>query len=472
MSGTNNPSALVPLANSNLIDGLIYGRKWAEATINYGFSNDRTDYGAYQAAPGTPLELSTFSSVTAGAMNAARFAMEGSTWAGARGFGIEGFTNVNIQEKIAPSTGVFDAHVRYGQTIMDNPGTYGYANLPGTGPEIRAGDVWLANGKYGDVRAGTQSWYNVLHETGHSMGLKHPFETYAAPNPAGHPKLNPTYDSMEYTVMSYNSYAGENASSLGGNATYDYAQSYMMLDIRAFQQMYGADFTTNAQNTTYIWQPNDGNTYIDNGAGIQVGIDAAASKIFATIWDGGGVDTYDLSRYSTNLVIDLRPGNGSSFAQNQKAILNDGTFTDIFAQYNVYNALQFNNDPRSLIERAYGGSGNDDFIGNQAANAFRGNAGVDFFNGLGGNDIYTGGAGADRFVFKNSGDGRDTITDFDDAGGDLIYLAGSTTLTNFSSVSSRLFQVGANVELRDTDGDVLVINNITKAALGADDFSF
>lgn len=260
--------------------------------------------------------------------------------------------------------------------------------------------------------------------------------------------------------------------SLGGNATYDYAQSYMMLDIRAFQQMYGADFTTNAQNTTYIWQPNDGNTYIDNGAGIQVGIDAAASKIFATIWDGGGVDTYDLSRYSTNLVIDLRPGNGSSFAQNQKAILNDGTFTDIFAQYNVYNALQFNNDPRSLIERAYGGSGNDDFIGNQAANAFRGNAGVDFFNGLGGNDIYTGGAGADRFVFKNSGDGRDTITDFDDAGGDLIYLAGSTTLTNFSSVSSRLFQVGANVELRDTDGDVLVINNITKAALGADDFSF
>lgn len=472
MSGTNNPTALVPLANSNLIDGLIYGRKWSEATVNYGFSNDRTDYGAYQSAPGTPLELTSFSQVTAGTMTAARFAMEGSVWAGARGFGIEGFTNVTIQEKTAPASGVFDAHVRYGQTIMTNPGFYGYASLPGTGPEIRAGDVWLNTGKYIDVRAGTQAWYNVLHETGHSMGLKHPFESYPAPHPAGHPKLDATYDAMEYTVMSYNSYSGENSSSLGGNGTFDYAQSYMMLDIRALQQMYGADFTTNSQNTTYIWQPNDGNTYVDNGAGIQVGIDAGGSKIFATIWDGGGVDTYDLSRYSTNLVIDLRPGGGSSFAQNQKAVLDVGIFSDIYARYNIYNALQYNNDPQSLIERAYGGSGSDNFIGNQAANAFRGYGGVDYFNGLGGNDVYTGGAGADQYIFIGAADGRDTVMDFDDAGGDQIYLRGSGTLTNFAAVSTRLVQVGSNVELRDTDGDVLVINNITKAALGADDFFF
>lgn len=472
MSGTNNPTSVVPLANSNLIDGLLYGRKWSEAVINYGFSNDRTDYGAYQPAPNTALELSTFSQVTAGARNAARFAMEGSTWAGSSGFGIEGFTNANIQEKIAPASGVFDAHVRYGQTIMDNPGFYGYATLPGTGPLIRSGDVWLNNGKYGNVGAGNQAWYNVLHETGHSMGLKHPFEAYPAPHPAGHPVLNATYDSMEYTVMSYNSYAGENSASLGGNGIYDYAQSYMMLDIRALQQMYGADFTTNSQNTTYIWQPNDGNTYIDNGSGIQVGIDAAGSKIFATIWDGGGSDTYDLSRYTTNVVIDLRPGNGSSFSQNQKAVLDVGVFSDIYAEYNIYNALQYNNDPRSLIERAYGGSGDDDFIGNQAANAFRGNGGEDYFNGLGGNDVYTGGAGADAFIFNGTGNGRDTIIDFSDAGGDQIYLRGSSTLSNFAAASARLVQVGANVELRDTDGDVLVINNITKAALGADDFLF
>ena len=58
----------------------------------------------------------------------------------------------------------------------------------------------------------------------------------------------------------------------------------MMLDIAAMQQMYGADFTTNAGNTVYSWPPGSGRTLVDG----QVGIDPGGNRIFATVWDGGG----------------------------------------------------------------------------------------------------------------------------------------------------------------------------------------
>ena len=46
--------------------------------------------------------------------------------------------------------------------------------------------------------------------------------------------------------------------------------------------------------------------------------------------------------------------------------LNDRTMN--LALGNVYNAFQYNNDPRSLIENATGGGGNDTIGGNDVAN--------------------------------------------------------------------------------------------------------
>src|SRR5437868_15105271 len=43
---------------------------------------------------------------------------------------------------------------------------------------------------------GQRGYSIVLHETGHAMGLKHPFE--------GTPTIDPAHDSGAYTVMSYN----------------------------------------------------------------------------------------------------------------------------------------------------------------------------------------------------------------------------------------------------------------------------
>src|SRR3546814_8404625 len=137
--------------------------------------------------------------------------------------------------------------------------------------------------------------------------------------------------------------------------------------IRALQHLYGADFTTNNGNTVYSWNPLNGQTLVDGAVAISPG----GNRIFATIWDGGGVDTYDLSAHSTNLNIDLRPGQHSTFSSTQLAHLGGGND----ARGNLFNALQFNGDARSLIENANGGSGNDTIRGNAANNVLAGGAG-------------------------------------------------------------------------------------------------
>ena len=78
----------------------------------------------------------------------------------------------------------------------------------------------------------------------------------------------------------------------------------MMYDIAALQTLYGANYTTNAGDTVYKWNPTTGQKSI-NGVGQGA---PAGNKIFMTIWDGGGHDTYDFSNYTTNLTVDLTPG--------------------------------------------------------------------------------------------------------------------------------------------------------------------
>ena len=100
-------------------------------------------------------------------------------------------------------------------------------------------------------------------------------------------------DSVEFTVMTYRTYIGDD---LNG---YNYEQwgapqTYMMLDIAALQHMYGADFTTNSGNTVYSWNPATAIRWSTASRRSQPG----GNRIFATIWDGGGTDTYDLSAYS------------------------------------------------------------------------------------------------------------------------------------------------------------------------------
>lgn len=228
------------------------------------------------------------------------------------------------------------------------------------------------------------------------------------------------HDDSEFTVMSYRSYVGGPLTGYT-NESYGYPQTYMANDILALQTLYGANFTTHQENTVYSWSPTTGQEFI-NGVGQLApgnGAGGSANRIFETVWDGNGVDTYDLSNYTTAVTINLNPGASSITSAAQLAYLGNGHY----ASGNIYNAYLYNNDARSYIDNAVGGSGNDTLIGNAIANTLTGGAGV---------DTLTGGGGADTFVFRwgdsSAANGQhDRITDFT-PGVDQIDLTGMMRL--------------------------------------------
>jgi serralysin len=307
-----------------------------------------------------------------------------------------------------------------------------------------SGDTWFrnTNGWYDAPVPGNYAFYTFIHEVVHAVGLKHGHEggVFGA--------MSPGRDSMEYSVTTYRSYVGASGLNVE-NEVSGYAQGLMMYDIAALQHMYGADFSTLGGNTTYCWNPATGQTSIDGiGQGAPVG-----NRIFRTIWDGGGIDLYDLSNYTNDVTIDLRPGEWSKTSSSQIAYLGAGHY----ARGTFANALLYEGDTRSMIENAMGGAGNDQITGNAAANLLIGGNGGDRLSGLegsdvlrggNGNDVLTGGAGRDSFVFDtkpNTTANRDRVVDFSVVD-DTIRLENAvfTQLTKTGALSASAFWTGSS----------------------------
>ncbi|GAA4182933.1 M10 family metallopeptidase [Shinella granuli] len=456
MTGTGKITKTVTATGSQFIDSVLSGFAWGGTGVTYAFPTSTASYSYF----GEPNN--NFGSVSALQKNAALFAMEKSFGGSANdGFSVEGFTNLNFA---AGSPGT--ATLRFAQSDDARPTAHAY--YPSTSPT--GGDIWFSTENAGTIndyrvpKAGNYAWHTLIHELGHALGLKHAHEsnTFGA--------IQSEWNSPEYSVMTYNSFVGDNA------AGYKYEefgapQTFMMADIYALQYMYGADYSTNKGSTVYKWKPGTGDTFV-NG---KLAIDAGGNRIFATVWDGGGNDTYDLSAYKTGIEIDLRPGAYSMFSKTQLAFLGGGP-NDGYARGNIFNALLFNGDLRSLIENAKGGSGNDTILGNQGKNhlignggndILRGAAGNDKLNGGTGNDMLTGGKGSDVFIFKK-GYGRDTITDFTNNVDDIDLRS-----YNFSSVSKVLAkaeQVGSDVHIELGGNDLLILKRFNLSNLDKGDF--
>ena len=422
-------------ASGQDIDGLLSGWKWS-GTVTYSFPDTASDY---PAGYGYGEPTNGFAPVSAMQQQAVHAIMAQ----------VASFTNLTIQ-----FAGTNGADIRIAQSNEANPTAYAY--YPGSN---EGGDVWFGTQyNYRSPALGSYEYLTHIHELGHALGLKHSHEVGGVANAA----VPAAHDALEYTVMSYHSYVGGPATGYT-NETYGFPTTFMMNDIRALQEMYGADFTTRSGNTVYAWNPNTGECSIDGvsqGRPGGSGAGAAANVVFMTVWDGGGNDTYDFSSYSTALTVNLNPGAYSITGSAQLAYLGNGQY----AHGSVYNAYLFNGDARSYIENAIGGSGGDTLVGNAVGNRLGGGAGA---------DTLTGGGGDDTFVF-GAGDGADIVTDFVAGGGtldeiDLSRISGFDTIADVLAVAT---QSGANTVLSFAAGLTLTLQNVSLSSLSADDFIF
>jgi serralysin len=375
------------------IDGLLGDWKWAIKDFTFSFPTSASFYGA---GYGNGEPLKGFAVLNAAQQAATRAALDQ----------FSSVAKVTFTEITESAT----KHADLRLASSEAPST-AWAYFPSTAAE--GGDAWFnkSSGHYSRPAKGNYAYVTFLHEIGHALGLEHAHEGNVMP-------VN--RDSMEYTVMSYRSYVGASTTTGYTNETWGYAQSLMMYDIAALQHMYGADFTTHSENTTYRWSSTSGEMFI-NGMGQGA---PGGNKILLTVWDGGGSDTYDFSNYTTALKVDLRPGEWTTTSAAQLAKLHySGSKVAIG---NIANALQFQGDTRSLIENAKGGTGSDTITGNAAANALWGNGGNDRLIGGDGNDNLVGGAGADRL---DGGNGTDLASYANATAGIVadLYSAGSNT---------------------------------------------
>ena len=181
------------------------------------------------------------------------------------------------------------------RTWEDGSAAYAYTPpQPGFSGTALNGDIWVDDQyKTDDASAGTFLYETFLHELGHALGLKHPFEGAALPA---------EFDNTRYTIMSYTEFndSAFRSFALQGNSLLATTSvvtisTPMLLDIIAIQGIYGASNSAELGANTYTFDE--------------------SRPMMMTLVDNGGVDTFDLSAHTRSSIVNLTPGAFSSIAQ-------------------------------------------------------------------------------------------------------------------------------------------------------------
>ncbi|HQV88809.1 MAG TPA: M10 family metallopeptidase [Nitrosomonas sp.] len=325
-------------AHINTIDALLGGSRWTNSTITYSFPISKdvaywsTDFASGYGVPWGDGEPWNQAAVPLTSKDQINFELALQRWANV--------ANLNFVKVTETPQEVGDIRAAY--TEDPDEATLAWSYLPGQ--TVRSGDIWantLGLLNFQDWDPGTISYETLLHEIGHALGLKHPFDDSdgsAATLPADQ-------DSIMHTLMSYT------YSTLGGEVGNEFSfhpTTPMILDIAAVQFLYGANRQYHDSDDTY--------TYDDS------------TRYHETLWDAGGSDTL---HYSGTIParIDLNPTSASFIGQS------------VYVQSNGNNlGLPIPNvwiADGVTIENALGGQGDDVLIGNNGRNFLDGDSGID-----------------------------------------------------------------------------------------------
>lgn len=307
----------------------------------------------------------------------------------------------------------------------------GWAHYPWVSDYSGADTAYMVIDQTGGFQPGSWAYQVLLHELGHAVGLKHPFE--------GSLQLAADLDTASQTLMSYDG--------LGNGAT-----TFAPLDVMALQYIYGRPgqssgwdwgmagevfwLTAGAGDDTVIGlrtagvlsagagndliiglQGNDtlygggGNDTLQGGAGNNLLAGGAGDDLVQgamwwpghdTVWGGDGDDQVMLSAGDNEVWAGA--GDDSLFGGSGQDILGGGAGNDL---------IQANSGTGNQL---WGGDGKDRLFTSNWGDIAGGGAGDDWIKGQGGSDTIYGGTGNDTV---ESLEGADLI--FLGQGNDLAY---------------------------------------------------
>jgi Ca2+-binding RTX toxin-like protein len=310
---------------------------------------------------------------------------------------------------------------RYQESLSNSPGWSGRAYYPGRS----AGDGFAFESAIGgnveiDIdTTSTEMLYVLLHEIGHAIGLKHPFE--------GSPTLDAATDNHTNTVMSY---TGGLVSVLGP------------FDIYAAQSIYGtvdaAHLSNWSWNAAALLLNQIGTAGNDTVLGVNVSDYIVGGDGTDLLAGFGGNDTLDGGNGNDTLqgglgndFLDGGAGSDTLRGDEGDDELNGGAGGDYLdggigrnaASYRTAGGVTVNlgatylntgdalGDIYSLIQNLTGSDYSDSITGDSSSNLLSGLygndnlfglTGSDTLNGGGGQDTLTGGSSYDSFVFDSS----------------------------------------------------------------------
>lgn len=255
---------------------------------------------------------------------------------------------------------------------------------------------------------GTFSYYGVMHEIGHALGIDHPVNDRQTQVQTD---IMTPLNTTQYSIMSNQVMGGMNSSD-GSITTTVTPVGLQLLDIAAVQAIYGTNWDTRNEFYTQYSKATAFKSSRPNDAFVY------------TIWDGGGTgDTIDASGYSDGVVINLNQGAFSSIGKSADASFASTRVGGIdvtgLAKDNVAIAY------KTEIENAIGTVGNDHIIGNDLDNVIVVGAGTDTVVGHDGVDTLDyhddqTGNGMSVSIAENNGPTSGTIVD---GWGDTDYFA-------------------------------------------------
>lgn len=355
----------ISLSGEPLVDALLFGVRWGSSSSSTELTFSFPDSQSFWLSPqysSRDEPFTGFSGLSGGDAANVRLALD--QWSH--------YANVRFVEVAETISNV--GEIRIGQTRATvNPEEQAHAYYPSYIPS--AGDIWLNAGvRTGEgITPGGAEYYTVLHEIGHALGLKHPFDVFSQNSTV----MADEFDYLAYTVMSYEILPGRRVDSYGLSF---YPTTPMGVDILAIQAIYGKNTTYNSGNNNYIF--NEGADY------------------FQTLFDTGGVDTITWNAGTQSASIDLRSDSWSDLGNTLWLFDRSGAVIDE-KDLTVYIYLD------TVIENAVGGGGSDILTGNNAGNSLDGRAGHDNLFGGGGADTLIGGDGNDHLYGQSPSGGAD-----------------------------------------------------------------